>query len=321
MLLMLVSFLFNKDSRAISIRPLVDSYLMFFMFYAIINNLQDRNVIYGAIVGIIVVNMLMVYMQILRMDPLCLDDQARHNTHIVGLFGYPMNLGAWMACALPYVFHKNKWLFIPVFLMMVMSDSWAAIGVGIIGLMFYIWFWNKKIFKGACYLIIAASILVSLYCVFTLSSVQKKEIINKVTLRVETQVPLIRPILSRPYFGYGLGTWQVVIPQVKEIDHDRIGLIDVTWCDPLGCALELGLISVFLMFCFFRAEVRKFIQSRKDLELVSLFGSLITISLGMLFHSYMNYINISVFCVLMYCVYRIKQEEISYEDSVCRSKA
>jgi len=299
------------------------------VFYILLNQLEDTNVIYSSVVAIITINMVMVILQFFGIDPLCFDDVGKQNSHIVGIFGHSMNLSAYMSIVLPYVWHKNKWfggmalilVFAPGGLDLA-SKSWAGILCAIIGMSIYFWFKNRRIT-----VIVLATLLVVGSILTTVLYLKlpegKREVVNrKVTLRLQTQYPLVRVALSRPYFGHGPGTFQYIIPQVPELEFTQpssitgkpsMGGLDVTWNDPLGCALEIGIFSLLIFFGIIRKVFRQF-RHDKSTETVALFASLATIPIGAFFHSYMNYFNVGMICLALYAMWNIKTERVENEN-------
>src|SRR3990167_773224 len=310
-----LSFLFNPTSRVVGISSLVDITLAVILFYLLLNYISDTNIVYSSMIAIIVINAVMILFQFLKIDPLCLNDVRKQNTHIVGLFGHPMNLGVYMGTILPYLIYKNKGLAILAGILLlscggfnIVDKSWGAMLSAVVGVILYFFLTNKKIFKRVVISMMIAGILTLAYMSFTLPQDMKETLIKKITLRVYTQWPLFKVALSNPWFGYGPGTFRHIVPQVKEIDTGWLGGLDVTWNDYLGCALEIGFISILIVFGIFRDTFRKFLRSDSP-EVIALFCSLATIPIGIFFHSYMNYINIGVLCMALYVIFQIKTEE------------
>ena len=303
-----LSFLFNPGSRLVGISSLIDITLVVLLFYLLINYISNTNIVYSSIIVVVALNAIMVIFQFFKIDPLCLNDVRQQNEHIVGLFGHPMNLGAYMATVLPYLAYKNIWLAVIAGILMFASRSWAAGLVGMVGLLFYYWFKNKKVFKVLITLVILISIVGTIFIFFYLPQVEREYLTRKVTLRVYTEWPLFKVSLGNPYFGYGPGTFKHIVTQVKEIDTADLGGLDVTWNDYLGCALELGFFSILIMFGIVRRTFREFLRSDSP-EVLAIFSSLVTIPLGALFHSYMCYMNIGIICIALYVIYQIKIKE------------
>lgn len=306
----IIIFMVIKETQAASMVSLVNIFLMVVLYYVFSNYLKDGSVIYKAILGIIVINIIFLIFQVLRIDPLLLDDQRRQNTHLVGLFGHPMNMGIFCSVSLPYVFSKNKWWAILVFIALLASKSYISVVLGIGGLLLYLFFTNKFAFKIATSIICVTAILFTCYVSIFYTDRTKRTIIQKITLRYDINYPLLRTSLSNPFHGYGLGTFKYITPKVIDpVTFDRIGWVDVTWNDYLGCSLEMGLGILFIFFGLFKQTIVRFTKSHKSNEITALFCSLATVPIGIMFHSYMNYINVGVICIALFALLDIKMKE------------
>lgn len=309
----IIVFLIHDSIRVMSIAPLINIFLMVALYYVFSNYLENDDVIYKAIQGIIVVNLVFLAFQFLKIDPLMLNDRRLPNTHLVGLFGHPMNMGIFCSIVLPYVLHKSKTWAVLAGVCLLASMSYISIALGVFGLLLYLFFTNKIAFKIALAITLVIGLILVGCIAFLYDDVMKNTVIRKFTLRYQTNYPFLKTALSNPHRGYGLGSFAQVSRQVmKKEGLEQIGLVDVTWNDYLGCAIEMGIWVWFIFFGLFRQTILRFRNSLKPHEITALFCSLSTIPIGIMIHSYMNYINVGVICVALFSAFEIKlaKEEI-----------
>lgn len=306
----IIIFISLKAVQGISIVSLINIFLMVALYYTFVNHLKNVDVIYKAIQGIIIVNIIFLVFQILKIDPLILDDMRRKNTHLVGLFGHPMNMGIFCSIVLPYVFSKSKFWAGLVFICLIASQSYISIILGIVGLLVYLFFIHRKAFKVVLIASLVVSVLSGCYIFATQNKVENRFIIEKVTHRYKINMPLLKAALSNPYHGYGLGTFKHVTAQIYSPEIvNKIGWIDVPWNDPIGCMLEMGVCVLFIFFGLFKQTFVRFSHMTKSKDNVAIFACLSTIPIGIMFHSYMNYINVGVICVALFSMFEIKLRE------------
>lgn len=311
----IVIFIWVKQVQPIAITPLISIFLMVALYYTFANYIKKTDIVYKAIQGIIIVNVIFIVFQLLKIDPLLLNDVRQPNTNLVGLFGHPMNMGIFCSVVLPYVLSKSKIWAILTFLCMLASFSYISIALGIVGVLLYLYFEHRKVFKIAISISLVFLILSTVAALTIYSAPTRNTIKNKFTHRYDVNYPLLKAALSNPYHGYGLGTFSRVSPQVisKKATY-YIGVVDVPWCDYIGCMLTMGVGVLFIFFGLFKQTLRRFIRAPRSKELTAIFCSLSTIPIGIMFHSYMNYINVGVICVALFALYDIKLEEVGSEN-------
>ena len=313
LILAIVMFVVHSSIKALGIVPLVNIFVMTMLFYAFSNYLTDKSVVYKAIQGIVAINIIFIIFQFLNIDPLLINDRGLQNNHLVGLFGHPMNMGIFCSVVLPYVFFKSKvWAGLTL-ICLIASGSYISILLGILGFLVYLFLTNKKAFRIAVYVALAAFVLFTIYVLIFYDYPDKNTIIRKFTLRYEMNYPLLKATLSNPWKGYGLGTFPQISQQIQSKEGiDMMGIVDVTWNDYLGCSLEMGVFVFFIFFGLFKQTLMRFAQAVKTKELSAIFCSLMTIPIGIIFHSYMNYINVGVICVVMFVLFEmcLKKEEV-----------
>jgi len=308
----IVIFMVVEKMRPVAIVSLVNIFLVVILYYTFSNYLDGDKAIYRAIQWIIAANVVFVAFQLLKIDPLTLNDQGKPNSHLVGLFGHPMNMGIFCSVVLPYVFSKNKIWAGLTFILLVASKSYISVALGIVGLLVYLFFVHKKLFKISVVVVFIGTLLLSSYMYFCTNQANKQMIANKFIHRWDVGYPLLRTSLSNPWHGYGLGSFKFVSQKAMSPEAmDLIGWVDVPWCDYSGCTVEMGIAILFIFFGFFEDTLKRFKASIKTKESYALFASLCTVPIGMIFHSYMNYINVGVICVALFSLLEIKIKEES----------
>ncbi len=317
--LSLVVFFFGvPGSKAIMIEPLVKIFLGVILFYLIVNYCGNRKLIYDAICAVIAINFAMVLLQFFKVDPLCLNDLAEQNKHLVGLFGYKQNLGAYMAMVVPLLIVKKRWIFAGMAaLMPLMNKSWAAVGVlciAIIFLMFYSY--NRKKF-----VVLSVSMLLVIALVFGLFLSyygEKVDLGRKVWLRWISQTQFLKVLMSNPYFGTGIGTFKYLPEEIRIIKpHGQ-------WLDAGNDYLELAIGSgfgiLFIIAGLYFYIWKKFKSVKSNLEVVAIMAGLITIALGVLFHTYVNHPNLVVISIVLLGLFEVVSEKEGGQDvfKICR---
>ncbi len=304
--LSLVVFLFGvPGSKEIMIEPLVKIFLGSMLFYLVCNYCGNRKLIYDAICAVVAVSFIMVMLQFFNVDPLCLNDRGMPSNHIIGLFGYKQNLGAYMALALPILLINKRWVFAGMALLMpFMSESWAAIGVMYIAVLFLIFYLSRK--KFILSFVISLVVIVSIFALFLNKPHENLDLKNKLKLRWISQTKFLKVLMSNPYFGTGLGTFKYLSREIITIEPYG------TWLDAgndyLEYPMDMGLGVLFIIVGLYYYIWNKFKHSPSR-ELVGIMAGLITIALGIAFHTYKNHPNLITISIVMLGLFEIVKKE------------
>ena len=302
--LAIVSFMSNASNiRGVAVQPLVHIFMALIFFYIIINHVKDRSYIYNAICAVIAVNSLMVFLQFIGKDPLCLNDVGLLNKHLVGLFGYKYVLGHYMAMVIPLLLMTKRYPFAALaFILVIASKSWAAGLIAVVGISFCLWFINKKIFTVFLAFFIIAGTAGGLYLEKGDNPILK--VSSKVKVRLELQHQLLSAAIQNPYIGNGLGTFKHAASQVlKKHTH---GVILDAWNDYIEFSMDIGLGVIFIVFMLYRRVWVRFRDEVKSPELIGIMGALVTVPLGMALHTYANHFNLMVVLLCILSFFEIK---------------
>ncbi len=302
--LSLVVFFFGvPGSKAITIEPLVKMFLGGILFYLVANYCDNRKLIYNAICAVVAINFAMVLLQFFNVDPICLNDLGRQNRHLVGLFGYKQNLGAYMAMVVPLLIVKKRWTFAGMAaLMPIMNKSWAAIGVMCIAIMFLMFYaYNRKKFIIRSIIVLLAIGLV--FGLFLNYHGEKIDLKYKLKIRWISQTHFLKVVMSNPYFGTGLGTFKYLPREIVIIEP--YGQYLDAGNDYLEMAIGLGLGVLFIIAGLYFYIWEKFKSKALTPERVAIMAGLITIALGALLHTYANHPNLVVISIVLLGLFEV----------------
>ena len=318
--LSLIVFFFGlPGSKAIMIEPLIKIFLGVILFYLIVNRCENRKLIYNAICAVIVINFAMAVLQFFNVDPLCLDDQRMQNKHIVGLFGYKQNLGAYMAMVIPLLLVKKRWVFAGMAILMpIMNKSWAAIGILCIAIIFLIFYLHRKRF--VLFSAITLLVITLVFGMFLRYYGDKVDLGRKLNLRWISQTQFLKVVMSNPYFGTGIGSFKYLPEKIVVIEP--YGRYLDAGNDYLEMAINFGLGVLFIIAGLYFYIWKKFKSVKLNPEIVGIMAGLITISLGMLLHTYANHPNLIVISIVMLGLFEVvckKEREESHAHKICRS--
>ena len=293
----------DMKAKPIMVEGLVRMMLGVMLFYLVANHCGNRKLIYNAICAVAVVSFLMVILQRFNLDPICLNDQAQPNTHPTALYGYKHDLGAYMALATPLLLFNRRILFGTLAgATCVISESWTAIGCMVIGILFAAFYFNKKLFIISLILILIGSGIV--YTKFLYKPEQNLDIGYKLWVRAKFQTRLLKVVSSRPYFGTGLGTFPYLGEEV--LVDEQLGALTDAWNDYLERLIEMGPIIIFLILGLYYYVWQRFRGLKIDLELAGIMGALVTIPIGIAFHTYVNYPSVITICIIVLGIFEAR---------------
>ncbi len=312
-------FVFGEtQAKGIMIKPLVQLTLAILLFYMAANHCKNRNLIYNAISCVVIVSGIIALMQFLKVDPICLNDRRMQNEHITALFGYKHALGAYMALAAPLLIFSKRWIIgLVAVIVCVMANSWASIGIMVIGLLFGLFYYNRKfVLPIVAILLIACSavgarfilkpqggldsryekVVNQMFKPGLMKSIAMQPYSYKVWVRFKFQSKLMKVAMSRPYIGTGIGTF-IYLGDI--LIDDQFGALTEAWNDYLELFITMGAGILFLLFGLYHSAWIRFKFGCMDKELIGLGGALITIPIGIALHTYMNYANLSFVCIVL----------------------
>ena len=302
-----------ENVKTVMIAPYVHLFLAVVLFYLVANYLVDRTLIYKGMAAVVAVNCVMVALQILGVDPICLNDRGLQNGHWVGLFGYKMNLGAYAALALPIFASLGLGILAvgSVFLC-IASKSWGAWVAMTAGILFYLQRAHARLFRkmllGVVILGLVGAAAVAIH----------PNVLNKLIVRYELQKPMVGIAFRSPYVGYGMGSIHYIFEQERQerlkLTGKDYGSSYELWNDYLESAVMLGFGALILWVLLIRRTWRIFLLRKRSPELLGLTASLLTIAVGMLFHSYMNFPNVGVISLVLLACFEITQREVASEN-------
>ena len=305
-LALLVLLLGTQQKQLAMIEPFIKLCSAMVIFYVIVRYAENFEYLYNAVCGVVAISGVMVILQMCGVDPLCLSDSGYRNPHVTALFGYKMNLGAYMAMACPLLLFNKRWPFAIVALaLVILSDSWASMGVVVIGLMFCVFFWKRKFFLP---ILIITTVLGGLLYSFLLYNPDSNHTFQyKMKVRMLYQTKLLEPILRKPFIGQGIGCFPYLEKELR-YDYD-LGNIDNPFNDYIERAIEMGVGILFLIAGLYWYVWKRFRDSIKSNELIGIMGALVTIPIGIFFHTYVKYPNLFVMCILLLALFEIKSKK------------
>ncbi|KKM83096.1 hypothetical protein LCGC14_1312860 [marine sediment metagenome] len=315
--LSLIVFFFGvPGSKVIMIEPLVKIFLIVILFYLVTNHCKNRKLIYDAICAVVAINFAMVLLQFFNVDPVCLNDTTEQNTHLVGLFGYKQNLGAYMAMVVPLLIVKKRWAFAGMAaLMPIMNKSWAAIGVMCIAIMFLMFYsFDRK--KFITFSVVTLLVIASVFGLFIRYYGEKVDIEHKLHMRWISQTKFLKVLMSNPYFGTGIGAFKYLPNEIVEIDPWGRYLDAGNDYLELGIAMGFGVLFIIAGLYFYIWN--RFKSVKTNLEVVAIVAGLITIALGTLFHTYMNHPNLIVIGIVLLGLFEVVSEKESEAENVVK---
>lgn len=336
-LALVVTLSLDMQAKMATIEGLVLVLLGAILLYTVIQHLENKKVVLYGISAVVIMNVFMAICQLMKIDPICLNDGGLPNTHIVGLFGFKYVFGAWMAIAAPYLlFNRKIVLGTAAAILTVLSLSWAAVLVMGIALIFGTFFINKKLFVSVIIIssMLAATAMIvthvkydSIVTYYRDSSTNEREadgghklrprahpmtLKYKAMSRMLLEAKFLPVLMSKPYTGYGIGSFKYVGPR---IDTRPYGTMLDAWNDYLERGIECGIGMIALLIMLFITTIRRFLKSDRRMALASM-AALVTVPIGMLLHDYFNHYSLTAIMIILFAVYEITIKE-SYEDKVC----
>jgi len=316
--------------------PLINIFLGIILFYIIANYVEDFKPIFWCIGGVIISTAIVVLLQALGVDPICVNEAGGHNTHMVGFFGFKYVFGAWMAIITPVMLFSKRWyLGVLSAILTICSFSFAGITLMILAIIYCIGrFKGVKIAVGL--LLTAFFIGYGSYAYFLGQTSCGSEIkaydhidasgnfighfsgckpcyikgrtekgnhILSMSYKIKTRWHLeskILPVLfSRPLTGYGLSSFQQIGPTIFNSQTDIYGTMVDAWNEWLerGCELGFPIIGLFLFYTL--STFRKFRMNKN----YGLQGSLAIIPFGMLFHTYFIHTSICMLVLTLLAIW------------------
>lgn len=326
------TLLLQGEPQTIAINSIVMVFLGAILYYTLSNYLLTIKPILDGICWAVGAQGIMVLLQILGLDPICLNDGGLHNTHMVGLFGFKYLLGSWMALACPVLlFNKRKTFGILAGILCLCSMSWASVGILILTLVASTWFINRRIFIALLSIsILAFSIAYFFYFKkheMTTSYLKDangnyisdengkyvdgppvyhpSSLPYKIKSRVELEAKLLPIMCKKPLTGFGLGCFKYIGPTINTYPY---GKMSDAWNDYIERSTEVGLgfIVIFLWLCW--DVIKRFKRSIQDLPLVGITCALLTIPAGMLFHDLLNHSSMNTLIICVFSAFTIRSD-------------
>lgn len=339
-LALITSILQPPQALSVAIEGLVFCFMGIALFYVVINHVERMDFIFNAICAVVLLDAFIIALQIMKMDPVCLNDGGLKNTHMVGLFGFKYVLGSYMALVAPVLICSKRYIFgILAAILTVCSMSWAAVGALGVSLIVTSAFVNKKIFIASTSLIVIAGISLYFgyfksremveahkkgpdrqYVVDSNGNYMLEKVLRpdslpyKIKTRIHLEGKFLPVLFSKPVTGYGLGSFKYIGPR---IDTYPYGTMVDAWNDYLERGIECGIFMIALMIWTAYDVIRRFKRSRKSIALIGIFASLITIPFGMMFHDYLNHFSLTALSLVLFALYEIKIKESEDVYKVC----
>lgn len=304
-LVFLETLMLNGEPQKIAIEPLINSFLAVVLFYSLVNYLKDIKPIIRGICWAVGAQAVIILLQGTGLDPICLNDAGKHNTHFVGLFGYKFVFGAWMAIVTPILLFNKRYFFGALsFVMCILSMSVAPIGLMMSVLIAGSIMLDRKYAK---FVIPAVIVAATLAWVFILNKPCNQSLYHKAWLRVTLESKFLPIVFQKPLFGWGLGSFKFIGPQVWNINTGTYGTMIDAWNDWLQQSVECGLVFFVMLAGLCWDIVKTFMKSSK--KHVAEFCSLSIIPVGMLFHNYMGHSNLGVLMICIYAAFIIRSND------------
>src|SRR3990167_3843858 len=284
-----------------SILALVYIFLGILLFYLVANYSDFRGIL-PAIYGVIILNAVMVLLQATGHDPICLNEARKHNTAMVGLFGFKYVFGAWMAIVTPLLLFKKKILGIISGLLCICSLSWACIGLMLSACVFTSYFLSRRLFA----IVLVLAVVVGLVSYIFLLHKPDNPILTfkyKLNSRIELESKFLTTIMLKPYTGWGVGTFKLVGPSLVNNKTGNWGTMTDGWNDYFERGVEMGLWGIALMVWLFVNAFKRFFRFKIDPTLA---GSLAIVPFGIMFHNYFNHFSLSVLIICLFAWWEVK---------------
>jgi hypothetical protein len=305
---LIAMFFVPKDGQAIVYQPLINVFMGTGLFYLITNYLDDFNVILKAISWVVGFTAIIVFLQVTGNDPICINDSGLHNYSMVGLFGFKYVFGAYMAICTPILLLKKKLLGLVALALTICSLSWACIGLAILATIFGAWFVSKsnKVFIAIIIFALILSVLVFRLVLYTPDN-YKLQLKYKITARIETESKFLPVLMMKPYYGWGLGTFKIIGPQI--VNGGKYGDMVDAWNDYLERSVEMGIGAIILMIWLFVNAFKRFFRYKIE---PAVFASLAIVPFGIAFHNYFNHFSLVVLIISLFAWWEAKniKEEI-----------
>lgn len=296
-----VIFAQSTDSRLVGITPLVHVFEGLVLFYLVANYVSDVRYVIYAIGASACLHFLFCTMQMMKIDPLCLDDKRELNTHIVGLFGYKHALGIWASMATMVFLGFRKWAFSAVTTVLTfLSMSWAAIGALGLGVISAVVCSEKGFMKYAISFVIILSMLLAFYLFVNKRDNYILTLPYKLGTRIELEQKFLPYLFAGPHFGQGLDSFKYIGPSIVNNKNSNYGTMTDAWNDYLERGIEMGryAFSYLALFVFYYAR-RFFIYCKRGARPFLVAGSIVCF-FNMLFHSCFNIFNLSVMIIVLF---------------------
>lgn len=320
-LALITTFLLKDQPYLIALEPLILVFLGITAYYTLSNYLDDITPILNGICWVIGIQAIIVALQAMGLDPICVREDGSHNTHLVGLFGAKYVFGAWMALATPILlFNKRKFFAILSAILCICSFSWASIGLMILAVMIGACMLDKKWWIISVLTLIVCGTLIYVKCQTpfymadyglehnfkraSLKTLHPMSLQYKIKSRIDTQTKFL-PILGAKPIGYGLGCFKYIGPQVinKNMGY---GTMRDAWNDWLERSIEMGFLFILLfgMLCF--TTSRKFQTMAPTMSNIGIFCSLLLIPTSMLFHDILNHASLNTLMLSIFSCFAIR---------------
>lgn len=299
-----ITTLFLKGQpKNIAIEPLICVFLVTILYYTLSNYLDDINPILNGLCWAIGAHAVIVFLQGVNLDPICIMENGKPSTHFVGLFGCKFVFGAWMAIVTPMLLFNKRYLWGGLsFIMCILSMSVAPIGLMLASLLTGVLIHSRK---HALWAITGVIIVGVIAWVGVLNKPHNQSLYQKATLRLTLETKFLPIIFQKPLTGYGLGSFKYIGPQIWNPSTGPYGTMVDAWNDYLQQAVEtgLGFIVLFLGMCL--AVLKRFKRALKTPQLIGIFCSLMIIPFGILFHNYFGHASLGVLMISILSAFEI----------------